>query len=66
MQKLDQRIKLHEENDVWKQRQKRPPPNWNAPLPPHLEQQRKESYFHGKEDKMRERLEITGGRCTIS
>ncbi|XP_065221653.1 synaptic plasticity regulator PANTS [Planococcus citri] len=67
METLDNRIKLHENNDVWKPRTNRPPRNWNAPLPPHLEQQREESYFIGREDDMKKGIDASvGSRCTIS
>lgn len=67
MQRLDKRIKAHKENDVWKPRKKRPPPNWTPRLPPHIEAYQKESYFLGKEEEMRQGFDSEKkSSCVIS
>lgn len=47
------RLAGHLGNDVWEKRSE-PPPNWNDPLPPHIEQRNKNSYLTLRTQEMKE------------
>uniref|UniRef100_A0A1B6I5V6 Synaptic plasticity regulator PANTS n=1 Tax=Homalodisca liturata TaxID=320908 RepID=A0A1B6I5V6_9HEMI len=59
------RLNAHYNNPVWENRPE-PPPDWNAPLPPFLEEKLKNTYLDIKARELREGKVLAADRmCTI-
>lgn len=55
------------QNDIWVRREERPPPNWNDPLPPHIEAKHAGSYLlEHQDDLMHPLSKKKSSMCSIS
>jgi hypothetical protein len=61
-----ERLTPHYQNNVW-ERRKKPPENWNAPLPEWMQKEFENSYLHirNQEMKMNKENSVLNTKCTI-
>ncbi|XP_018057048.1 PREDICTED: UPF0545 protein C22orf39 homolog isoform X2 [Atta colombica] len=60
------RLHAHYQNDVW-ERRKKPPENWNTPLPEWMQKKFENSYLHIRNKEMKQNVEVSplDTKCTI-
>ncbi|KAG5322425.1 CV039 protein, partial [Pseudoatta argentina] len=60
------RLHAHYQNDVWEKR-KKPPENWNTPLPEWMQKEFENSYLHIRSKEIKQGAEVSplDTKCTI-
>ncbi len=65
--RVAERLKSRSDNDVMPERKRRPPPNWNAPLPPHITEKHEGSYLAKHAEDVLQPYDVKPSRfCVIS